>query len=260
MHITLSKTFRPMQKSFTSCFCHLLLATAALWMSGCTAEDLSTMRPVFLDRFYPAENDETIAAIESPAERIAELRELGENAASKSPAEQQQLAAALAKQIQREQDPLVRRAIVNALSNLKTPMADAVILAGLNDPDRDVKIASCKAIALRGGAEAAPKLAQVLERDNNIDTRLAAIRALGELRNPVVLPSLVPALGSRDPAIQFAAIEATRSIRTAQGGADLGNDVNAWLAYAQGRQPPIAAQPEPSSSVHWAKRLVPGWD
>ncbi|MCG8584334.1 MAG: HEAT repeat domain-containing protein [Pirellulales bacterium] len=240
----------------------LLVVVAALACAsvGCTADDLAQMRPVFLDRFVPEEDDGTTAAIVSPSQRIEQLRELGETAASRSPAEQQQIAATLAKQIQREQDPLVRQVIIRALAKTPTPLAGSVILAGLKDPDRDVRATCCHAIASRGGQDAAAQLTQVLERDNSVDVRIAAIRALGELKNASALPSLVPALESRDPAIQFAAIDATRAIRTSQGASDLGNDVNAWLAYARGQQPPIAAQPESSTPLRWAKRMVPGWN
>jgi HEAT repeat protein len=239
--------------------CCLLLAILALSTAGC-ADELASMRPVFLDRYFPEKYDATTGAIVKPAERIDEIRALGENARSQSPAEQQPIATALAKQIQREQDPLVRRAIIRSLSNFQTPMAGAVIAAGLNDPDRDVRIASCEEISEHRSADAASRLTQVLERDNSVDVRIAAIRGLGALKDAASLPRLVPALESRDPAVQLAAIDAARAIRRDQGGEDLGGDVNAWIAFAQGRQPTIASQPAPSAPLQWARRLVPGWN
>ncbi len=237
---------------------YLLVAVTALGTTGC-ADDLVAMRPAFLDRFFPEPYDATTGAIVKPSERIDELRQIGETASSKSPAEQQQISAALAGQIQREQDPLIRREIVKALANLNSPVAGAVAAAGLKDPDRDVRITCCRTIAERRGPQATVQLSEVLDRDNSADVRIAAVRGLGTLGDAAALPSLVTALESRDPAVQYAAIDATRAIRTAQGGSDLGTDVNAWLAYAQG-QTPRPTQPDSTGPVQWAKRLVPGWN
>ena len=237
---------------------YLLVAVTSLGVAGC-AEDLTAIRPAFLDRYFPEPYDATTGAIVKPSERIAELRHIGKTAESRNPAEQQQISSALAGQIQRERDPLIRREIVNALSHFNTPIAGAVAAAGLKDPDRDVRIACCRAIAERRAPEAVKQLSEVVERDNSTDVRIAAVRGLGTLRNPAALPKLVTALESRDPAVQLAAIDAARSIRVAQGGADLGNDVNAWLAYANG-QPPRSTPSESTSPVEWAKRIVPRWN
>ena len=238
----------------------LLFVVIVITASGCTTDDWAQLRPVFLDRYFPEEIDPNTSAIRKPAERLTELRDLAETMQQKSPAEQQQIATALAQQIQREQDPLIRRGIVIALAKTQTPLATAVITAGLKDPERDVRIACCQAISERRVPGSAAQLTQVLERDNSVDVRLAAIRAIGVLNDASALGSLVPALESRDPAIQFAAMDAARAIRSTQGGPDLGNDVNAWIAYAQGQTSVPGPSPEGSSSESWAQRLIPGWN
>lgn len=133
--------------------------------------------------------------------------------------------------------PLLRARIVEALPLFPSPEADAAMRAAAHDEDPSVRIAACTAWGKRGGRESLQVLSHGLQ-DGDIDVRLAAIRALGDLEEPQVAADAVRTLGAaledKDPAIQYRAIDSLRDV----SGRDYGNDLVAWRAYAKGEDPP----------------------
>jgi len=181
----------------------------------------------------------TAVGITTPAQRIEQLKLVEAKAAKSSPEEQQTICGQLAKQIQHEQDPIVRRQVVRTLGAFSTPVSAAVLKAGLSDQDAEVRIACCEAWGKRGGQDGLEELSRVLASDTNLDVRLAAARALGKTKQPAAVTPLAEVLADADPAMQARAMESLKSV----SGKDFGNDVGAWRQYAQRGQadPPAAS-------------------
>lgn len=192
--------------------------------------------------------DPKTANIVTPADRIAELRSTAERAQRATPEEQQRLADELGQSIRTEDDPLIRAEIVRALGNCSGPKADALLRAATEDPDRDVRMAACRAWGKRGDVGATAVLSQVLSGDDDPDVRLTAIEALGQCRDPAAVAALGPALEDRDPAMQYRAVLALRDLT----GEDFGNDVDRWRQYVQGEVP---AETPPDSVAERLRRL-----
>ncbi len=158
------------------------------------------------------------------------MRELQQKAAKQSPEQQQRICDDLNKQIQAEQDPLIRRHIIRTFGYFNTPVAATVLKAAVNDSDSNVRLAACEAWGRRGGKEAAEVLMGVLSSDTDIDVRLAAARAVGQTREASAVGNLAEALYDTNPAIQFRIASSLKEI----SGKDYGTDVNKWRAYAKG--------------------------
>ncbi|HTU24432.1 MAG TPA: HEAT repeat domain-containing protein [Pirellulales bacterium] len=178
--------------------------------------------------------------ITTPAQRLAAMQKQAENASKQTPEEQERITNDLAKQIQDEQDPMLRRNIVRTLGYYKTASATAVLQAAIADSDSTVRIAAAEAWGRRGDPESAERLASLLASDTNLDVRLAAVRAMGQARQIGSIQSLGEALSDADPAVQFCVISSLKQI----SGKDYGNDISLWRAYAKGENPA-----EPSVSI-----------
>jgi len=106
----------------------------------------------------------------------------------------------LAQRIQTEQDALVRKQIIRTLAAIPNETASAVLYTAIRDPDPEIREEVCRdwgtrakaAAAARKGAPAPPGsiedtavrlLAEALSGDTNMDVRLAAARALGNIQH-----------------------------------------------------------------------------
>jgi HEAT repeat protein len=148
-------------------------------------------------------------------------------------------------QIRTEPDPIVRKAIQETVGEFETPMASAMLLAGLNDEDRDVKVTCARLLGKRKEPKAVEPLSKLVATESDLDVRLAAVDALGAMQTKASIAGLAAALKDRDPAMQYAGVEAMKKVSPDQ---DLGNDVQAWRSYADSVVGPapaasIAAQP-----------------
>ncbi|MBX3412878.1 MAG: HEAT repeat domain-containing protein [Pirellulales bacterium] len=203
-----------------------------LFGGGC-ADTRNKMRHSWKKTFGYVDDHPNRPAIQSPNERVVELRELGKEAPKRSQEEQEEVSANLAKAIRTELDPFMRAEIVRALANFQTGSATAVLAAGLNDPDSEVRIACCEALGKRGGPASVQALGEALTNDTDINVRLAAARGLGETKDPGAIKPLGVALEENNPAIQLRAVESLRLV----SGKEYGNDVESWRAFAAGREP-----------------------
>jgi len=190
----------------------------------------------------PWEEHERTSII-TPRMRIAAIQEIGVRANDADADEQQQLTEQLATQIQLEPDPLVRQAIQESIGQLQTPLARDVLIAGLQDDDLDVKLTCCQGLSQCEDPNVISALRNTLEHDEDLDARLAAIDALGQIKSPLSVAALAKAVNDRDPAIQYAGVQALKSV----SGQDLGNDVAAWRQYAASEQPEISVAKRSSS-------------
>jgi len=168
----------------------------------------------------------------TPPKRIDRLEQLAAEASRKKPAEQEQISQELARQIQREEDPLIREQILRTLTRYPTATSRSVLRAALKDHDSAVRITACRLVAEHGDDPAAA-LAEVVRSDTDVDVRIAATRELGRFGEGRVVSALGEALEDRDPALQLAAMDSLE--RTT--GEDYGHDAVAWKQYVRGETP-----------------------
>jgi HEAT repeat protein len=183
------------------------------------------------------DNDRT--SIITPAMRVASIREMGARARDASSADQLTMCEELAQQIRTEPDPIVRRAIQESIAKFDAPLASSVLLAGLNDDDRDVRTTCCRLLSKRQDPAAVAPLCRIVGADADMEVRMAAIDALGKFKTTEAQVGLAAAIKDRNPALQYAGVKALK----AASGQDLGNDVEAWRQYAETLTPasPIGA-------------------
>jgi HEAT repeat protein len=137
-----------------------------------------------------------------------------------------------------EHDPRVRVKILQTAAEYDTASATAICTGALQDPDDQVRSAACDVWAKRGGDDAVALLASRFQNDQDHDVRLRALRMLGELKDKDAIPVLARALEDADPAVQYRAVASLKQV----SGRDLGNDVNAWRAWAA----------DPSTAPEWS--------
>ena len=175
----------------------------------------------------------------TPSMRVEALEQFGMRSTGVDSPEQRQVTDQLARQMQVEPDPLVRRAVVRAIAEYRTPMAQQVLEAGLADEDTAVRIACCKALGRRAESVSVASLGNALRTDEEMDVRLAAAESLGAIKSPEAMPALAVALNDRDPALQYVGVQSMKSIT----GKDYGPDVEAWRQVAAGGTPPPVERP-----------------
>jgi HEAT repeat protein len=161
-------------------------------------------------------------------QRIEELASAAARAKRAGPAEQAEYTRDLSKQLLGEHDPRVRAAILAVAAEFDTPPAAAICRGAVEDPEPRVRMAACEAWRKRGGPEAVSLLGGRVSADTDIDVRLKAVRELGLLEDEAAVPALARALEDPDPAIQYRAVSSLKQV----SGRDLGDDVNAWRAWA----------------------------
>ncbi len=179
-------------------------------------------------------------SIITPGMRIAAIREAGARARDADSTEQARSVDELVVQIRTERDPLVRKAIQEAVAEFQTPLARDVLIAGLKDDDLDVRVTCCRKLGARAEPESVSALKELLEGDEKLDVKLAAADALGKINTPESVAALSLAVKDRDPALQYAGVEALKGLT----GQDFGNDVKAWQEFTEQGQPMI--QPKAS--------------
>jgi len=176
-----------------------------------------------------------------PSQRKADLKKLAKLASSVDAAEQKRLSGALIGALAVEDDPGIRAEIVRTLGAYPTGEAAEAVRLALSDSDPDVKIAACQACVERRDSETVMGLSAALRSDTNLDVRLAAARALGDIGDQAALGALGGALDDGNPALRYRATVALGQVT----GADLGSDVAGWRQYVQARQP----DPRPAASL-----------
>jgi HEAT repeat protein len=216
----------------------LALCAAVATIVGCAELGLP---PPPVDIWSLGSTPDKVPGVKTPDERMAELKELANRAQQSDANAQERVSAELAKEIQQQQDPALRKQILRTLSAYPTATATAMMTAGLSDNDEDVRTACCEAWGRRGGAEAVVQLTKAMTSDTSVDVRLAAARALGETKDQAAVAPLAEALADADPAMQHRAIESLKRV----SGRDFGGDIAAWREFAktghgENREPSLA--------------------
>ncbi|HOA52419.1 MAG TPA: HEAT repeat domain-containing protein [Thermogutta sp.] len=174
-----------------------------------------------------------------PREKIEKWRELVNSAKDSGSAAT--ATARLQEAFQGEDDPQLRAELVRLAGSLPPEAAWPIVELGLRDENPDVQVQACRMVAKAKMAQAVGSLAKLAEESSNQDVRQAAIKALGQFKDPVAIQALAKALRDRDPAIQYLAIHSLRTVT----GQDFGYDVAQWLAFLEGRQNP----PQPTRAM-----------
>ncbi|MCI0348165.1 MAG: HEAT repeat domain-containing protein [Acidobacteriales bacterium] len=214
----------------------------ALWMAAlCGCQTMSW------PQFWPFPERER-TTYNTPAMRSDAVREFAARSTGTDSPEQRQITDQLARQIQVEPDPLVRQAVIKAIAEFRTPMAQQVLEAGLADQDEMVRVTCCQALGERAAtgvadpsysARSVASLAAVLKSDKDVDVRLAAAQALGSIKTPEAVQALAVALDDRDPALQYVGVQSMKSVT----GKDYGPNVEAWRQVAAGQTPTTPEMP-----------------
>lgn len=199
---------------------HVAVLFTIGWLAGCAGQ-------------FPWKNAKQVARERelygmTADQRIEELRSQARAAQEESADRQVVFVQGLAGRLLGEHDPRVRAAFLPIVAGFDTPTARAICAGGLEDPDPLVRTAACDAWQQIGGEDAVRHLAHRFRADEEIDVRLHALRRLGTLGDEAAIPALAEALEDPDPAVQFRAVASLREV----SGRDLGNDVNAWRAWA----------------------------
>jgi HEAT repeat protein len=170
-----------------------------------------------------------------PVQRVQALQERAKKMAKASPEEQEAFAAEMAHQMPNETDFNVRMAVISMLAQMNTRSANAVLYAGMKDPEAEIRVACCRAWGKRPGPETTQMLAETLSGDTNLDVRMAAAKALSSAGDKEAVAALGRALEDPDPGLQYCAVASLKQVT----GKNLGNDVNAWRQLAQQPDPPV---------------------
>jgi HEAT repeat protein len=181
----------------------------------------------------------------TPAMRKDTVRQFAARADGTDSPDQRAQTDQLARQIQIEPDPLVREEIIRAIGQYRTPLAQQVLEAGLNDENPLVRVACCQSLGKRADEHSVSLLANSLRADKQIDVRLAAAEALGKIKSPNSISALAVALDDHDPAMQFAGMQSMKSVT----GKDYGGDIQAWRQVAAGGNPAPPAAPSIAERV-----------
>ncbi len=179
-------------------------------------------------KFWAPRSD-VVPGITPPSQRMAVLEKIREHAAWAKPQELAPVSRQLAAVFRQETDPILRAEVVRVLGVYPTAASLAVLRTAVGDSDAEVRIAACLGWSKRKGPEAAAAMSQLLASDVDLDVRLAAAEALGDIGDRSGVAVLGSVLEDKDPAMQYRAVESLKKIT----GQDLGGDVNRWREYIQ---------------------------
>jgi HEAT repeat protein len=226
-----------MKRRFTTSCLPAVLGIVAL--AGCQSMPRPNMWP-FPERERTTYN--------TPAMRADALAQFAMRSTGVDSPEQREITDQLARQMQVEPDPLVRQAVIRAIAEFRTPIAQQVLEAGLADDDEAVRVACCQELGRRGEEASVAVLANVIRSEKNIDVRLAAAEALGKFKSPEAVQALIVALEDRDPAMQYVGVQSMKAVT----GQDYGPDVQAWRTAAGAGIPPAAQVPSLAERIRKA--------
>jgi HEAT repeat protein len=177
-----------------------------------------------------AETEEYAKYGPSPVQKRETLQALAAQASQLEPAEKERVSQKLAQQVTNETDVLLRIEVAKALGKFDTQTAYAGLKSALHDPDPDVKIAAIRSMANPNNKEAIAELGDLINRETDLDVRVAATQGLGNYNTPSSKQALVAALDDRNPALRYAGVQSLRGM----SDIDYKGDTQAWRQFALG--------------------------
>jgi len=182
-------------------------------------------------------------------ERLEVVRGLAASAPGASAAEQERIAADLARRVTLESNELMRMELIRTLGAYPTESSFSALAQAANDSAPRVRRVACEQLGNFRRPRSIQILAAAMHNDTDSDVRLAAARSLGELEDPNATSALARALDDANPAMQRRAMRSLAKV----SGEDLGDNVAAWKAYTRNHlgegQQAIARQDGPAPIV-----------
>lgn len=139
--------------------------------------------------------------------------------------EKEQVRELLATLLRQDGEPLVRAAAAVSLGRLGGEASVAALAPALTDSSALVRADVCRGLGMTGADSAVEPLVGALKRDEDVDVRGAAARALGNFRGPRAREALLEALEADRLAVRTAAWQA---LRQATGAKKLPPERAAW--------------------------------
>ncbi|GEM_PF-2672272 len=130
----------------------------------------------------------------------------------------------LALALKADPDPHTRVIIVQALGEIGGADQAPALVAAMGDAEPAVRIAVCRVLGKLKAQDATANLDSLFLTDPELDARLAAAEALGQLPGQQAALALVGGLNDPDVAVRFRCRESLKQML----GQDHGVDLNAW--------------------------------
>ena len=178
------------------------------------------------------DSDEARLVEGSTLGRVQQIEALGQRASRGDAEQASEIARQLALELRPDQPTAIRSAIIRTLGRINSPAAVTGLRTGIQDPEPMLRSEACRSLARIDAPAAMDLLVETLARDTDTDVRLAAVRGLGEYRNPKALEALGGALDDRDPAVQYLAMQSMERVT----GQKAGYDVRQWKEVARNPQ------------------------
>ncbi len=224
--------FRKLQPDLLSCSLLLLMV---LFLPGCV--ELHALNPYYRQQW--AEDERIMPSFYTHWRRIraipGELPRLSQE-------EQAVTARELTRLIREDSNTVLRIAAIQSLMAFPPELSRDGIYAAVSSNDPELKAAACPALRKLGDEQSLGLLVALFEQEENVDVRVAALRAMTGFEHPMVYRALARALDDSDPAIQYRATE----VLARTTGRGFGHDVAAWKAFLRGENP---QEPRPASFV-----------
>lgn len=171
-----------------------------------------------------------VDGVPAPAERVRQIRLLGEAAGSVDAQRAENYIAALTTIIRSDSDAICRAEATKSVGKYKLDSAAYALGLALNDKDKYVRIAACEAWKVfYNPKQGANGLNSLLLSENDKDVSIAAIHALavcGEASSNVALNRM---LETADPALQVSAMNSLGAIHHSPC-----RDVSQWRQFCRG--------------------------
>ena len=100
-------------------------------------------------------------------------------------------------------DPLVRSYLAIAMGVSRDNFYEDELLVGLDDENRESRLAAIQSIGMVGSSKCTRKLQNIVSRSDYQDERLAATMSLGFIGDPKTIPTLVNLLEDNEPNIRW---------------------------------------------------------
>lgn len=176
--------------------------------------------------------------IESPAQALATLRESSDPVLRHEAFEylgnpkhigaetsnRDEITSILGLALSAEPQPETRILILQSIARIGSPHRWELIAAAVADKDAAVRVTACRLIGNSGNADAAKSLNDLVRSDTNLDVRLAAADALGNVPNRDSALALAGGLEDPDVAMRYRCRQSLRHIL----GKDHAGDVAQW--------------------------------
>lgn len=163
-------------------------------------------------------------------DRMDELRLLESQLASMAEAEQAEWATRLETLIREDASPEIRARATRSVAKLPQIAAERALNSASADDVEKVRLAACKAWAVRGGPAAQNMLQSLATADTSSSVRQSAVEAMSRFEDREVVRTLATLLDDPSPAVQQ---QVAASLATLTGE-DYGGDFDSWKSYIAG--------------------------